>query len=197
MDVATRVHGCVAPLVADAGLELVEVRFPGGHLQVVVDQPGGVDLEALSALSSRISRLLDERDLVPGRYTLEVSSPGLERPLRTPEQFRRFVGATVSVKTRPHVPGERRERGRLEAADEDGIVLVPAEGPGEGVPRSLAYEDIDKARTVFEWGPAPKPGKAPAGKARKPEKDRAKKAEKDPEKDKAKKVQRGEKRVTA
>jgi ribosome maturation factor RimP len=159
VDVATRVHGCVAPLVADAGLDLVEVRFPGGQLQVVVDRPGGVDLETLSGISSRISRLLDEHDMVPGRYTLEVSSPGLERPLRTPDQFRRFVGATVSVKTRPDVPGERRERGLLKAADDEGIVLVPSEGPGAGVDRRLAYGDIDRARTVFEWGPAPKPGK--------------------------------------
>jgi len=162
VDVATRVHGCIAPLVADAGLDLVEVRHPGGQLQIVVDRPGGVDLEALSAISSSISRLLDEQDLVPGRYTLEVSSPGLERPLRTPDQFRRFVGATVSVKTRPHVAGERRELGRLEAADDEGIVLVPSEGPGAGVARSLAYDDIDRARTVFDWGPGPKPGKGPA-----------------------------------
>lgn len=164
MDVATRVHGLVAPLLAGDDLELVEVRFTGGQLQVVVDRAGGIDLEALSGISSRVSRLLDEHDVVPGRYTLEVSSPGLERPLRTPEQFRRFVGTTVSVKTRPHVAGERRQRGLLEAADEEGIVVVPSQGPGAGVGRSLAYDDIDRARTVFEWGPAPKPGKGPTGK---------------------------------
>lgn len=158
MDVATRVHERVAPLVAGDGLELVEVLFSGGRLQVVVDRPAGVDLNALSALSSRVSRLLDDLDLVPGRYTLELSSPGLERPLRTPEQFRRFVGSTITVKTRPHVAGERRERGVLKAADDEGIVIVPSEGPGAGVDRALAYGDVDRARTVFEWGPAPKPG---------------------------------------
>jgi len=159
VDVATRVHELVAPLVADADVELVEVRFTGGQLQVVVDRDGGVDLGALSDVSNRVSRVLDDHDVVPGRYTLEVSSPGLERPLRTPEQFRRFVGATVSVKTRPEVPGERRERGRLESADENGIVVVPSEGPGANVARSLAYGEIDRARTVFEWGAQPKPGK--------------------------------------
>ncbi len=162
MDVATRIHELVAPLVAETDLELVEVRFTGGQLQVVVDRATGVDLDALSDVSSRVSRILDENDVVPGRYTLEVSSPGLERPLRTPEQFHRFVGATVSVKTCPHVPGERRERGRLEAADEKGIVIVPTVGPGAGVARSLAYDDIDRARTVFEWGAQPKPGKSRA-----------------------------------
>jgi ribosome maturation factor RimP len=163
VDVATRIHELVAPLVSDEGLELVEVRFTGGQLQVVVDRPSGVDLHTLSEVSNRVSRLLDQHDPVPGRYTLELSSPGLERPLRRPAHFRRFVGSTVSVKTRPHVEGERRQRGRLESADDDGIVLVPSEGPGAGLPRSLAYDDIDRARTVFEWGPAPKPG-SPKGK---------------------------------
>ncbi|MDQ3569299.1 MAG: ribosome maturation factor RimP, partial [Actinomycetota bacterium] len=157
---ATRVHGYVAPLVAEEGIELVEVLFTGGQLQIVVDLDGGIDLDTLSRLSGQVSRLLDRHDVVPGRYNLELSSPGLERPLRTPEQFRRFVGATVSVKTRPHVAGERREKGRLQAADEEGIIIEPSEGPGAGVARRLAYGDIDRARTVFEWGPAPKPGKA-------------------------------------
>ncbi len=178
MDVATRVHEIVAPLVAEKDLELVEVRFTGGQLQVVVDGAAGVDLDTLSDVSGRVSRLLDEHDLVPGRYTLEVTSPGLERPLRTTEQFRRFVGATVSVKTCPHVPGERRERGRLEAADDEGIVIVPSEGPGAGVARSLAYTDIDRARTVFEWEAQPKPGKgpAPANKKKKKKAESGKKA---------------------
>lgn len=166
MDVATRVHGYVAPVVAEEGIDLVEVLFTGGKLQVVVDRDGGIDLDALSRVSGRVSRLLDQHDLVPGRYTLELSSPGLERPLRTPEQFRRFVGATVSVKTRPDVAGERREKGRLQAADEEGIVLQPSEGPGAGVARRLAYGDIERARTVFDWGPAPKPGRGPSRKGR-------------------------------
>ncbi|MDP8976851.1 MAG: ribosome maturation factor RimP [Actinomycetota bacterium] len=186
MDVATRVHEIVAPLVAENDLELVEVRFSGGQLQVVVDRAAGVDLDTLSDVSGRVSRLLDEHDLVPGRYNLEVSSPGLERPLRTTEQFRRFVGSTVSVKTCPHVPGERRERGRLEAADDEGIVIVPSEGPGAGVARSLAYTDIDRARTVFEWEAQPKPGKG-----RVPTKRKKKKAES------SKKAGNDEKRVSA
>ncbi len=164
MDVADRVHALVEPVVAAAALELVEVRYTGSQVQVFVDRPVGVDLDALSALSTRLSRLLDQHDPVPGRYTLEVSSPGLERPLRTPEQFRRFLGSTVSVKTRPHVAGERRQKGTLDTADDEGIVLVALEGPEAGAPRRLAYEDIERARTVFEWGPPPKPGKAPASK---------------------------------
>ena len=85
-----------------------------------------------------------------GRYTLEVSSPGVERPLRTPEHFRRFVGTSVAVKTRPDVEGDRRLEGTLEAADDEGVVVAG---------RRLAYDDIEKARTVFVWEPAER-GKA-------------------------------------
>lgn len=148
MDVTARVTSLVGPLLAAEDLDLVDVSYSGGALQVFVERPGGVDLDTLSQISSRLSRLLDEHDPVPGRYVLEVSSPGLERPLRTPDQFRRFVGATVAVKTRVAVDGERRHRGRLDAADDDGVVVGG---------RRLAYGDVERARTVFEWGPAPRP----------------------------------------
>ena len=165
MEVAASVQRLVEPLLLAEGLELVEVSFTGSRLQVFLDRPGGVDLDTIARLTTAISRLLDDHDPVPGRYTLEVSSPGLERPLRTPEHFERFVGSTVSVKTKPHVEGERRERGRLVAVDGEGIVIVPSEGPSAGRARRLSYADIDKARTVFEWGPAPKPGRGPKASA--------------------------------
>jgi len=149
VDVIARVHHLVEPLVVSAGLELVDVQLENGSLQVFVDRPDGLDLEAISLLSSRISAVLDEHDPVPGRYVLEVSSPGLERPLRRPDHFVRFVGTMVSVKTRPGVEGERRQKARLEAADDEGIVLGG---------RRLSYDDIETARTVFEWGGQPKPG---------------------------------------
>lgn len=147
MDVVARVLPLVEPLVVGEGLELVDVQLAGGSLQIFVDRPGGLDLEAISLLSRRISDVLDENDPVPGRYVLEVSSPGLERPLRRPDHFRRFVGTTVSVKTRPGVEGERRQKGPLEEADDEGIVVAG---------RHLSYGDIEIARTVFEWGGQPK-----------------------------------------
>ena len=163
-----RVQELLEPLLAADGLELVDLRFSGGALQMFVDRPGGIDLDTISEVTTRVSRLLDEHDPVPGRYTLEVSSPGVERPLRRPDHFRRFVGSTISVKTRPEVAGERRQQGRLEAADDEGIVLVPEEGPAKGVPRRIAYDDVERARTVFRWGPEPKPGKAAGKKQRTP-----------------------------
>ena len=70
------------PVVTDAGLELVDVEMKSGVLQVTVDREGGVDLEALTDANRAVSTLLDELDPIPGRYSLEVSSPGIERPLR-------------------------------------------------------------------------------------------------------------------
>jgi ribosome maturation factor RimP len=138
------------PVVTGAGLELVDVEMKSGVLQVTVDREGGVDLEALTDANRAVSTLLDEVDPIPGRYSLEVSSPGIERTLRTPAHFAKAVGATVTVKTRPQVPGERRLQGTLVASDEDGFVLAVDGSPDE--PTRLAYGDIDRARTVFVWG---------------------------------------------
>ena len=78
MSVSDRVRDLVAPICTDLGLELYDVEHTGGKVRVTVERPGGVDLEALSIATRLISRELDERDPVPGRYQLEVSSPGLE-----------------------------------------------------------------------------------------------------------------------
>jgi ribosome maturation factor RimP len=139
------------PVVSAADLELVDVELRSGVLLVTVDRPGGVDLQALTDANRVVSGVLDEHDPIPGKYSLEVSSPGVERTLRTPAHFAKAVGETVSVKTRPQVPGERRLRGRLLAADDDGFELAVDGGSEEST--RLAYSDIDRARTVFVWGP--------------------------------------------
>jgi ribosome maturation factor RimP len=136
-------------LAAD-GLDLFDVEFGGGRLVVLADRLGGIDLDALTRATHRISAALDRDDPIPGgRYLLEVSSPGLERTLRTPAHFRRYVGSVVSVKTCPGAEGDRRIEGTLADIDDEGIIV-------DG--RHIAYGDIERARTVFEWGPAPKPG---------------------------------------
>ena len=150
MGTVEKVTELVAPLVESQGVELYEVTFAGGLLTITLDRTDGIDLEAITHVSEQINDLLDLHDPVPGRYTLEVTSPGLERPLRTAAQFRRFIGSAVAVRTTPQAEGERRIEGLLTEADDDGIVV-------DG--RRLAYDEIDRARTVFAWGPAPKPGK--------------------------------------
>ena len=157
MATSEQVRALVEPIVTSEGLELIDLELVPRLLRVTVDKPGGVDLDAISEITQLVSAALDRADPIPGgSYALEVSSPGLERPLRTPEHFQRFVGKLVNVKTRPGVPGERRILGQLVDADDDGCVVDARDG---AEPRRVAYDEIEKARTVFEWGPSPKPGK--------------------------------------
>jgi ribosome maturation factor RimP len=142
--------------MAELEVELVDVEHIGATVRITIDRPGGIDLELISRATRRISHLLDEVDPLADRYTLEVSSPGLERPLRVPAHFVRAVGTTISLKTHPGVEGDRRLTGRLLAAADDGIEVEV--DPATATSRHIRYEDIERARTVFEWGPTPKPG---------------------------------------
>jgi len=147
LSVTEHVRELVEPLLAGAGLRLWDVEHAGSTLRVTVDRDGGVDLDALAEATRVVSGALDRADPVPGRYTLEVSSPGLERSLRTPAHFRHSVGADVTVKTTPGSE-ERRLEGRLEAADDEGVVVAG---------RRIPYADIERARTTFTWGSPSKP----------------------------------------
>jgi len=163
-----RVRQVVEPSLTAEGYELIDVERHGNVLRVTVDllvrpddavdllvrpddavdllvrpdRPGGIDLEGVTTATRIISDLIDSNDLIGDRTTLEVSSPGIERTLRTQEHFRRFVGTEVAVKTRPGTAGERRIDGLLESVDEERVVVAG---------RSLAYGDIERARTVFVW----------------------------------------------
>lgn len=159
MGVVDTVRELIEPLVSSHGAEVVDVEHGPGLLRISLDLVGGgIDLETITRFSEQISDLLDVHDPVPGRYTLEVSSPGLERPLKTPAQFQRFVGTTVNVKTKSHVEGERRFQGELTEATDDEVRVGG---------RTLRYDDIEKAKTVFEWGPTPKKSAAKPTKTKK------------------------------
>lgn len=157
MSTVDKVQALAAPVCAADEIELVDVELAGGILRLTVDRDGGLDVDALAGITRRISVLLDDEDPVPGRYTLEVSTPGLERKLRTPAHFRRVIGDQVLVRTVAGTEGERRIRGTLVAADDDGITVRVGEGDDAPL-RTVAHHEIERARTVFEWGPAPKPG---------------------------------------
>src|SRR5579883_3413871 len=135
------------PVVEPLGLELVDVERRGAVLLVTVDRPGGVDLDALTTANRAVSRALDDLDPIPGRYSLEVSSPGLERRLRTPAHFTRAIGETVTVKTR-----------RLVSADEEGFELLTSEGgrgaggeggAPDGADRADACEQAERVRFSY------------------------------------------------
>ena len=162
--VLSRVRELVLPIASDLGLELYDVEQRGGTLRVTLDTPagaeGGVKLDDLSLASRLIGRELDHHDPVPGHYTLEVTSPGVERALRTPAHFRREVGKVVAIRLADVGHDERRLTGTLVAAD-DTTATVAVDGPDGSVERTVAYDQIDRAKTVFEWGAAPKPGQRP------------------------------------
>jgi ribosome maturation factor RimP len=144
----------LSPLLKAGGLDLIDVELNGSQLTVFVDREGGIDLEALSEATRAVSTALDEIDPFPGRYTLSVSSPGLERRLRTPAHFARAVGEAVTIRVHGGTDDVRRVSGTLEAADETGCTVTGPDVP-EGSLR-IAYDEIERARTVFEWGPQPK-----------------------------------------
>ncbi len=102
---------------------------------------------------------LDHQDPVPGKYTLEITSPGVERNLRTPAHFQREVGKTINVRLVSGEAALRRVEGVLAAADATTATILA----GDGTQRVIALADVDRARTVFVWGPQPKPGAAKKG----------------------------------
>ena len=144
-------EGALSPVLEVHGLDLVDIEVHGAQLTVFVDREGGVGLDELGAATRDVSAALDVLDPMPGRYTLTVSSPGLERRLRTPAHFARAVGETVTVRIDAGTADVRRVTGTLASADETGCTLAGPEVPGGEL--RLDYTRIERARTVFEWGP--------------------------------------------
>ena len=159
-----RVRVLVEPITSDLDLDLYDVERRGSTIRITVDTPpgseGGISLDNLALATRLISRELDHEDPITTQYTLEVTSPGLERPLRTAAHFQREVGKDITVRLAGHAVTEgdqRRIDGKLVAADDTTATVLTAEGD-ECI---VIVSDVDKARTIFEWGPKPKPGKGP------------------------------------
>jgi ribosome maturation factor RimP len=151
---AEDIRDLVAPAVAAAGLELWDVEVSRALVRVLVDRPGGIDLDSLAGVAAEVvSPILDQHPhLTPEEnFQLEVSSPGLERTLRTPEQFSRYIGSEVTVKMSAPVAGSRRHHGNLVAAGAGSIRLAVKDAP-PGVEVELPLAQIDRARTVLVWG---------------------------------------------
>ena len=150
METVERVRALAEPILADRSLELVEVEFQretrGWILRVYIDRSGGVTLDDCQKVSEELGDHLDVADLITLPYHLEVSSPGLDRPLTRDADFIRFAGKAVRIVTRDPVEGQRNFRGRL-AGLVDGAVLVDlADGRQVRIPRPL----IAKARLEIE-----------------------------------------------
>jgi ribosome maturation factor RimP len=140
-----RLIALIEPVLGRLGYELVELEYAAGRAQAVVrlfiDQPAGITVDDCERVSREVAALLDVDDPVPTAYTLEVSSPGFDRLLRTPAHFGRFVGSRVFVELKAPRAGRKRYTGMLQAADDQGIEL---EVDRQKV--AIRFAEIGKAR---------------------------------------------------
>ena len=139
-----RIEALLAPAAAREGFELVAIETGGAVnsplVRVFLDREGGIGIDAIVEANRWISSALDEADLVPGSYTLEVSSPGIDRPLTTLDHYRRFLGETATIKTR-QAGSSSTFRGTIEEVRDD-VILLHVQG--ETV--HIAFCDVVKAR---------------------------------------------------
>ena len=154
-----RVRSLVQPIASDLDLDLYDVERRGGTIRVTLDAAvgsgEGITLDQIALATRLISREMDHEDPIAGHYTLEVTSPGLERPLRTPAHFQREVGKQVTVRLRDVLNDDRRIEGLLTTADD----LHATVRLSSGEERTVDYQAIDKARTIVDWSKPNRPGK--------------------------------------
>jgi ribosome maturation factor RimP len=148
----TRVWELAAPLAQAEGMEIIDIELrhegsrAGRILRVYLDKEGGPNVDELTRVSRQLSDVLDQHDAVSGAYTLEVSSPGINRPLRRPEHFARFVGKRVRVRTRDMVNGRRSFLGVLKTVSGDTIALSQ-----DGVEVQIPFSAIEKSNYEHDW----------------------------------------------
>ncbi len=152
-DIQEDLLALIEPIVEDHGLEVVDVDRRGGRaprsLRVVVDTPacdGRVPVDRCAEVSREIATHLDATGAMEGSYTLEVCSPGLDRVLARPKDFRAVRGREVKLETRRPLDGRRRFRGRLEAFEGDVLVLVV-----DGARVEIPFEEVARASAVYEF----------------------------------------------
>ncbi|MGB5516955.1 MAG: ribosome maturation factor RimP [Gammaproteobacteria bacterium] len=147
----TQLWDLLEPVVAGMGYELVEIEYnPSsrhGLLRLYIDHDDGIQLDDCTDVSNQVSALLDVEDPIPGHYNLEVSSPGMDRPLRTIRDFERFTGEIVKLKTAMAIDGRRNFKGRLCGIDGDEISIEC-----DGQQFNLSLASIEKARLVPDFG---------------------------------------------
>ena len=148
--VEDRVVKLAEPIVAQWGLELVDIQYrkegPHWYLRVFIDKEGGVGLEDCQRVSEGLGGILDKSDPIPHNYILEVSSPGLERPLKKKKDFIRFQGHEIKVRTYAPIDGRRNFRGQLQGVMDEFVVMEV-----DKKSYSIPMEKIAKAQLVVEF----------------------------------------------
>lgn len=157
--IEARVRALAQDVALRAGYDLIDVEYrrePGGWtLRVFIDKPGGVNLSDCQGLSQEIAAVLDVEDPIPHKYNLEVSSPGLDRPLRREDDFVAVRGQRIKAVTREPIEGRRNFTGRLEdvrpAGEPGGATVLVLDDEGSGGPRTIPIDTLARARLVYEW----------------------------------------------
>ena len=162
-DLIQRIWTQVEPIAAENELEVVDIEFHreghGNTLRVYLDQAGGgrVDLDALTRVSRQLGDVLDVYDFIPGSYNLEVSSPGVNRRLRVPEHFRRYLGQRIRVRASEPINGRRTFVGVLQAVEDKGVVVAD-----NGSDYFVPFESIAQANYEYDFGSKRNPPKGGA-----------------------------------
>jgi ribosome maturation factor RimP len=153
-ELSADIHKIIGPTVEAEGLELVEVEVVGKGkstvLRLYIDKEGGVTVENCATVSRQVGMLLEVEDIIDGQYTLEVSSPGLTRPLKNPDHWKRAVGklALVVLKSVSPGAGSQKFRAKIESADEHGIILITIDDERK---MELSYDQVAKARLEVDF----------------------------------------------
>ncbi len=146
-----QLYRIIRPVVESLGYELVGIEFHNrprnSLLRIYIDREGGVDVDDCALVSNQVSGVLDVEDAVRGHYTLEVSSPGLDRPLFSLDHFRRFVGSRVKLKLEVPVEGRRNWSGRIRQVEDEVLILEDEQGEEYRLP----FADVEQARLEPEW----------------------------------------------
>lgn len=147
-----RLAEIITPVIEDLGFELVRIRLMSGKettLQIMAEKPeGGIEVDDCAAISTAVSAIMDVEDPILDAYTLEVSSPGIDRPLTRLKDFDTWEGYEAKIETTELIDGRRRFKGQI-AGTEDGEVLITIEDQGKDVTIGLKFEWLEDAKLVL------------------------------------------------
>lgn len=149
--VLVRIREIVERVAASEGMEVAEVELrgkgPRSLLRIFIDKPGGVTHRDCELVSHQVGAILDVENLIPASYTLEVSSPGVERRLTRPADYDRFAGRKVRLRLKQPLGAQRQLVGRLDGLENGVLTLTLASGECA----SVEYDNVERANLVFEW----------------------------------------------
>lgn len=150
--VAEAARACTEGVITALGFELVDVRYINEdgrwRLRFYIDKPGGVGLDDCEAVSREIEALIEVEEVVAGKYALEVSSPGLDRPLFRPADYIRFAGSLAKVKTRDSIGDNKVFTGRITGPDDAGFDIVSTDGKHK---TRIEYDQVQKANLEVDF----------------------------------------------